>query len=185
MSQNKKNVQLILLGGLFASALMAVGVMLGMALSSERNSDLDLLKLHANASSTGKTVSLATGLTDKGNEAVYILDHLNGNLQCWLLNNRTNELGGVYRTNVFAALGGGKEGQDADLVMTTGSFAFNNRGASIPAQSIVYVADGNSGQAAAFGFTFNKGNIQRGNVEEGELTLLMAYPIRENQVREQ
>ncbi len=182
---SKNDVRLVLLGGLLASALVAAGVMLGMGLSLAKGSDFDLLKLHASASSTGKTVSLATGLVNNGDEAVYILDHLNGNLQCWLINNRTNELGGVYRTNVLAALGGGKEGQDADLVMTTGNFEFNNRGGTIPAQSIVYVADGNTGQAAAFGFTFNKANIQRGNVEEGELTLLMSYPIRENQLREQ
>jgi len=156
-----------------------------MGLSSERRSEVDLLKLHASASSSGKTVSLASGLVDDSNEALYILDHLNGNLQCWLINSRTNELGGVYRTNVLAALGGGKEGVDADLVMTTGLFEFNNRGASIPAQSVAYIADGNSGQAAAFGFTFNKANIQRGNVEEGELTLILSYPIRENQLREQ
>jgi len=64
-------------------------------------------------------------LFNQNDEAVYILDHLNGNLQCWVINNRTNELGGVYRTNVYTALGGGKEGQDSDLVMTTGSFEFN------------------------------------------------------------
>ena len=140
----------------------------------------------ASASSSGKTVSLATGLFNQNDEAVYILDHLNGNLQCWLVNSRTNELGGVYRTNVLAALGGGKEGVDADLVMTTGQFEFNNRGAALPAQSICYIADGNTGQAAAFGFTFNKANIQRGNVEEGELTTLLSYPIREGgQLREQ
>ena len=185
MSQTNKNVQLILLGGLLASALLAVGVGLGMGLSPERRSDVDLLKLHASASSTGKTVSLATASIGNGSEALYILDHLNGNLQCGLINNRTNELGGVYRSNVMAALGGGKEGVDADLVMTTGSFDFNNRGAAVPAQSICYIADGNSGQAAAFGFTFNKGNIQRGNVEEGELTTILSYPIRENQLREQ
>jgi len=159
---------LILLGGILASALIAVGVILGMGLSSERRSEVDLLKLHASASSSGKTVSLASGLVDDSNEALYILDHLNGNLQCWLINSRTNELGGVY-----------------DLVMTTGLFEFNNRGAAIPAQSIVYVADGNTGQAAAFGFAFSKANIQRGNVEEGELKLILSYPIRENQVREQ
>lgn len=185
MSQANKNVQLILLGGLMASALIAVGVMVGLGLSSQRRPSVDLMKLHASASSSGKTVSLATALVDDSNEALYILDHLNGNLQCWLINSRTNELGGVYRTNVLAALGGGKEGVDADLVMTTGLFEFNNRGAAIPAQSICYIADGNSGQAAAFGFTFNKGNIQRGNVEEGELTTILSYPIRENQLREQ
>lgn len=187
MSQTNKNVQLILLGGLLASALIAVGVMLGLGMSPERRPDVDLMKLHASASSTGKTVSLATGPAKDGNEALYILDHLNGNLQCWLINPRTNELGGVYRANVLAALGGGKEGVDADLVMTTGQFNFSNRGGggAVPAESIVYIADGNSGQAAAFGFTFNKGNIQRGNVEEGEMTMLLSYPIRENQMREQ
>ena len=63
MSQTIKNVQLILLGGFLASALLAVGVMLGMGLASDRRSDIDLMKLHASASSTGKTVSLATGLS--------------------------------------------------------------------------------------------------------------------------
>jgi hypothetical protein len=83
MSQTNKNVQLILLGGLLASALLAVGVGLGMGLSPERRSDVDLLKLHASASSTGKTVSLATASIGNGSEALYILDHLNVNLQCW------------------------------------------------------------------------------------------------------
>jgi len=185
MSQTKKNIQLILIGGLLASALLAVGVVLGMGFSTDNPSKVDLLELHASASSSGKTVSLATGLVNDSDEAVFILDHLNGNLQAWLINQRTNELGGVYRTNVYTALGGGKEGTDADLVMTTGLFEFNNRGNLQPAQCVVYVADGNSGQAGAFGFTFSRANIQKGNLEEGELQLLFSYPIRENQRREQ
>ena len=185
MTQTNKNLSFVLLGGFLAAVLLAVGVLLGMGFNSDSRNDIDLLKLHASASSTGKTVSLATGLVDDRTEALFILDHLNGNLQCWLINARTNELGGVYRSNVFAALGGGKEGVDADLVMTTGSFEFNNRGAAKPAQCIAYIADGNSGKAAAFGFTFNKGNIQRGGVEEGELQVICSYPIRNLQVREQ
>jgi len=185
MSHIKNNVQLILIGGLLASALLAAGIVLGMGLSNDGPTKVDLMKLHASASSTGKTVSLATGLVDDSDEALFILDHLNGNLQCWLINQRTSELGGVYRTNVYAALGGGKEGADADLVMTTGLFEFNNRGQQQPAQCVAYIADGNSGKCGAFGFTYSRAEIQRGNVDEGELQLLFSYPIRELQLREQ
>ncbi len=185
MNETNKNYQLILLGGLVACFLLTAGVFVGMALQFDRGPDIAPLKLHASASSTGKSVSLATGLVDDQTEALFILDHLNGNLQCWLINERTNELGAVYRTNVLAALGGGKEGGDADLVMTTGVFEFNNRGSARPANCVAYVADGNSGKAAAFGFTYNKVNIQRGNVVEGELQLILSYPIRNLQVRDQ
>ena len=165
-------------------ALLAIGVMLGTAISKESGSP-STLKLMASGSSAGKNVSLATGQIDEGNEGIYILDHLNGNLQCWLINPRTNKIGGVYRANIFDALPDLKQGDDLDFVLTTGNFNFQNRGNQQLARSIAFVGVGKSGVVAGFGFRFDKTVIQRGNIQEGTLEVVVNGPIRDLQIREQ
>ena len=188
MSQSTQiNKQVIILTGLMSATLLAVGVLLGAWLTEGRQSQLAApLKLNAAAASAGKNISLATGLIDEDIEALFILDHLNGNLQCWILNVRTSTVGGIYRTNVLPALGEGKAGAEFDFAMTTGYTNFTgNRGQSRPAQCVCYVAEGNSGTAAGFGFTFNRNNIQRGQAQEGELEVVCQGPIRDLQIRDQ
>lgn len=143
------------------------------------------LKLYADSAAGGKTVSLATGQIDSGNEALFILDHLTGNLQCWILNQRTNSVGGIFRTNVLGALGGGKRGGDFDFTMTTGFFDFANAGQGVPAQCICYVAEGNSGAAAGFGLTYEKAALQRGAVTTGVLEVVCKGPFRDIKLRDQ
>ena len=188
MSQSTQiNKQVIILTGVMSATLLAVGVLLGAWLSGGQQSQFESpLKLHAAAASAGKSVSLATGRLDEDLEALFILDHLNGNLQCWILNVRTSAVGGIYRTNVLAALGEGKAGADLDFAMTTGFANFaGNRGQAKPADCVCYVAEGNAGTAAGFSFAFNRSNIQRGVVQEGELIVVAQGPIRDVQVRDQ
>lgn len=164
--------------------LLVVGVMVGASVTQKQASP-ERLMLEAASASAGKNVSLATGLIDEANEAVFILDHLNGNLQCWILNVRTNEIGGIFRTNVLEALPEIKAGSDLDFVLTTGFFRFNNRGNLRPASAVAYVAEGNSGVVAGFGFQFDKAGIQRGILQEGLLGVICKGPIRELQLRDQ
>lgn len=164
--------------------VLAAGVMLGASMSTTSPS-ASRLKLQAATAAAGKNVSLATGLIDEEIEAIFILDHLNGNLQCWVLNVRTNEVGGVYRTNVLEAMPEIKAGSDLDFVLATGFFRFNNRGNLRPASTIAYVAEGKSGVVVGFGFQFDKAGIQRGIVQEGTLEVVCKGPIRELQLRDQ
>ena len=162
-------------------ALFTIGVVVGASLSK----DTPPMKLMANAAARGKSVSLATGILSEQNEVLYILDHLNGNLQCWVLNPRTNKIGGVFRTNVFEAMPNLKQGGDLDFVLTTGTFDFQGRGNQPPARSVAYVAEGKSGTLVGFSFQYDKAALQRGVDQKGLLEVVCEGPIRDLQLREQ
>lgn len=164
-------------------ALVVIGVVVGASISKDTHSAP--LKLMADSAARGKNVSLATGQIGDGNEGLYILDHLNGNLQCWILSPRNNEVAGIYRTNVFEAMPNLKQGGDLDFVLTTGSFNFQGRGNQLPARSIAYVTEGKSGTLVGFGFQYDKAAIQRGVAQEGALEVICQGPIRDLQLREQ
>ena len=166
------------------TALLVIGVVLGAQIAT-RNDSQSPMKLMAETSARGKNVSMATGLVDQDMEGLFILDHLNGNLQCWVINLRNNEIGGIFRTNIFDALPALKQGADLDFVLTTGFVNFQNRGNQVPARSIAYVAEGKSGGVAGFSFQFNKAAIQRGQLQEGALELIVEGPIRDLQLRDQ
>lgn len=142
--------------------------------------DLEQLKLHAASAARGKSISLATGWIDEAVEGVYILDHLTGNLQCWVLSPKTGSISGIYTANVNIGLESDKAGEK-DYVMSTGAFAFTggSSGQRVPARSVVYVAEGNSGNVAAFGLRYDKTTIRRGSgVDNGTLELIGKAPAR-------
>ena len=118
-----------------------VGAFVGASISN-KSEPSSPLKLLADSAARGKNISLATALTEDGREGVYVLDHLNGNLQFVLINFRTNEVGAVFKTNVLDAMSGVKIGADTDFVLSTGTFFFNNKGGNQrPADSVAYVAE--------------------------------------------
>jgi hypothetical protein len=179
--------------GFVSATLMAVGIGVGFQLgqsSSQSNLISELprisspLRLQADSAASGKSMSLATGNINGDVEALFILDHLTADLQCWLLNPKTGDVGGIYKTNVAGMVTGDKG--DADFVMTTGAFYFDGaKGGVLPAQSIVYIAEGNSGKVAGFSFNYNRSEIQRGIVQTGELTLVCEGVARDVMQRDQ
>ena len=50
----------------------------------------------------GKSMSMATGFIDRNRtlEGLFVLDHLSGLLQCWVVNPRTGNIAGLYYTDV-------------------------------------------------------------------------------------
>lgn len=140
------------------------------------------LRLQADSASGGKTISMATGPITNEVEGLFILDHLTGVLQCWLLNPRTGAVGGIYAADVNTVLGLDKG--DPDFVMTTGKFYIKSQGNLKMADSIVYVGEGSTGKVAGFSLAYDKGGIQRGIVQKGELTVVCAGPIRNTNLRE-
>lgn len=134
------------------------------------------LRLAADSASGGKTISMATGAITNEVDGLFILDHLTGTLQCWVLNTRTGNVGGIYAADVGVALGLDKG--DPDFVMTTGGFYLRSTGAVKPANSICYVGEGKSGKVVGFSLAYDKAGIQAGAVQRGELNVVCSGPIR-------
>lgn len=131
--------------------------------------------LRADSAASGNNISLASGMVSRDIEALFVLDHMTGNLQCWMLNPNTGAIGGLFGTNVNNDLGVTKAG-DADFVITTGRIDTSGRGREgnmRPGASLVYVADGNSGKVIGYGFQFDPQAIARGDdAQKGQLVVV-------------
>ena len=134
------------------------------------------LRLKADSASGGKTISMATGSVTPEVEGLFILDHLTGTLQCWLLNPRNGAVAGIYSADVNAVMELDKG--EPDFVMTAGDFFFRASGAQKPANSICYVGEGKSGKVAGFGLAYDKSGFQNGVVQTGELKVICSGPVR-------
>jgi len=135
------------------------------------------LRMAADSASGGKTISMATGTITGDADGLFILDHMTGILQCWLLNSRTGTVGGIYVADVGKALGLDKG--DPDFVMTTGDFFVRSGGNLKAANTICYVGEGKSGKVAGFSLAYNKQGIQQGAVQKGELNMVCSGPVRQ------
>lgn len=166
--------------GAFGIALLiglttGIGVYVGNRLAQERMiANLPPIHLQAGTAARTKSMSMATGLIDGNVEGLFVLDHMSGNLQCWLLNTKTGKVGGIYRANAAVDLAvAGKTGAP-DFLMTTGNFFFSGgvSGNSEPGQSVCYVADANTGNVVGYNLIYNKQILNRGGVETGTLNLV-------------
>ena len=93
---------------------------------------------------------------ENGVEGVFFLDFLTGDLQCWVLNSRNGQLGGQFRHNVVQDLGV-EQGKKPRYLMVTGAASFRRGTSGLqPADSIVYVADANTGHFAAYALPWNR-----------------------------
>ena len=136
------------------------------------------LRMAADSASGGKSISMATGAITPEVDGLFILDHMTGGLQCWLLNSRTGDVGGIYVADMNVALGLDKG--DPDFVMTTGRFFSRRGGGNLrAANSVCYVGEGKSGKVAGFSLTYDRTGLQGGVVQKGELNMVCAGPIRQ------
>lgn len=134
--------------------------------------------LKADSAARGKQMSMATGFVSEGVEGLFVLDHLSGRLQCWVINRRTGDIGGIYEASAAAALGGDKGGE-MDYVMTTGQIDIQGvRGSDKPAHSVCYVGDGNSGKVVGYTFQFDNEAFAKGKVDRGRLGIICRGIIR-------
>lgn len=136
------------------------------------------LRLAADSASGGKTISMATGSITNETDGLFVLDHVTGVLQCWLLNPRTGNVGGIYVADVGTALGLDKG--DPDFVMTTGNFFIRSNGkTNRAANTVCYVGEGKSGKVAGFSLSYNQTGFQAGTVQRGELNVVCSGPVRQ------
>lgn len=128
--------------------------------------------LNADGSTGGKFMSFATGPIDDNFEVegLFVLDHMTGTLYCWVLDNRTGALAAQYETNIRADLAVDGKASDMDYVMVTGRMDFagggrGNRGK--PANTVVYVGEGNTGKVAAYTVFYSKASANAGVAQGG------------------
>ncbi|MEL7499978.1 MAG: hypothetical protein AAFN77_20410 [Planctomycetota bacterium] len=174
----------------FAIAIMlGIGVIAGVGAYvgtkvAQPQPQIDLpLQLNAATGARSKSLSMATGSIDGDVEGLWILDHVTGNLQCWVLNARTGGVGAIYSTNVAGDLATGKAG-DSELMMVTGVFLWDGGklGNARPGQSICYVADSKTGNVVGYGFAFNNQAKKQGAIQYGPLQLICSGKARTGSV---
>jgi hypothetical protein len=145
--------------GLALGLAVTAGVFLGRAQSSaERNLAERLLaetELHATGATGGKSLAIATGVVDESTEGVFVLDYLTGDLQCWVINPRAGQFTNMFKYNVIADLGV-EQGKTPDYVMTTGVADFRGPASNAVGRSVVYVADGNTGNVGCYAVPWNR-----------------------------
>jgi hypothetical protein len=161
---------------LMLSIGLALGISLGVAITSwQSSSQLQLPEtlLNATASHGGKTMAIATGPIADGVEGLFVLDFITGELTCSVMNPRTGAIGGAYQHNVVADLGV-EQGKQPDYLMVTGAaeFRYAQGGNVRPAQSVVYIADGNTGRYAAYMLPWNRQAAQFNFAQVNPMILL-------------
>ncbi|MBM4001367.1 MAG: hypothetical protein FJ297_17840 [Planctomycetes bacterium] len=162
------------LSGLAVGIGMGVMLLAGMWLTGRTppSHAFPPIPLHASGSSSGQTLAMATGMIDES-EGLFVLDFLTGNLNCFIINWRQpNKFTARFATNVVQVLGV-EQGKKPDYVMVTGTMDFRQGAAfTRPAGSIVYVADANTGNFAAWAIPWNRQLANTGASQQGPLVLL-------------
>lgn len=161
MIQRFKNHPLTMLFvGLAMGLLVGVGMMVGtlVALQGSSSTQIQLPETILNATAThgGSTMAIATGPIDESTEGLFVLDFITGELQASVINPRTGAIGGMFKKNVVADLGV-EQGKQPKYLLVTGRASFRvSGGATRPAESIIYVADENTGRFAAYFLPWNR-----------------------------
>lgn len=150
----------VLVAGLGLGLTLGVGMLIGSLTTRVAGRAAGLTfpetALHASATDSGETFAMATGLIADGVEGVFFLDFLTGDLQCWVMNNRTGQMGGHFKHNISRDLGI-IQGKTPRFLMVTGVAPMTRGSSGIrPADCIVYVADAKSGNFAAYALPFNR-----------------------------
>jgi hypothetical protein len=130
---------------------------------------LTLPTLDASSAVTSEKFSMATGLMSDRTEALFVLDHNSGLLQCSVMYPRMRQFLGLFVVNVHDALGTGK---GAQYMMTTGMVDMPQSNANPVALSFVYVLNTTTGSFACYGIPFNRTFLNSNKPQQGAMVLL-------------
>lgn len=178
--------------GLTAGLLVGVGLLIGGIVGSRSGSTADassglsfpVSQLHATATHGGETFAIATGTITPEVEGVFFLDYLTGDLQCQVVSVRFLQLAGAFKHNVIADLGVEK-GKKPQFLLATGQAQFRSTGGAIQfAGSIVYVADANTGNWAAYALPWNRQAEVAGATQVFPMKLIGGGKARDLAIRE-
>lgn len=118
---------------------------------------LNQQKLYASATHGGENMTMATARMDDETEGLFVLDHLTGDLQCFVINPRTGHFGARFLANVRSQISG--QGKAPKYLMVTGATTFSagRGGGTRPADCVVYIGDANSGKVVCLGVPWSDG----------------------------
>lgn len=164
---------------------LALGVIIGAAVAVQLSSSqiqLPATLLNASATHGGTTMAIATGPIQDGVEGFFVLDFITGELTCSVLNPRSGQMGGAYRANVVNDLGV-EQGKQPQYLLVTGAANFRTQGGNlIPAESVVYVADANTGRYVAYWLPWNRQAAQQNFPQAAAMQVLGKGSARNIQV---
>ena len=173
--------------GLAAGSLLGLGMLIGtLATLRWERADMEFpyTALHASATHGGDNFAMATGPIADGVEGVFFLDFITGDLQCWVINPRTGFLGGRFQHNVLIDLGADRSKKPSYL-MVTGVADFRTGGGAItPAESVVYIADANTGRFAASSLPWNRNAAAVNQGQVASMVLIGRGAARNLEIRE-
>jgi hypothetical protein len=139
--------------------------------------------LHGATASTSETMAIATGRIDDDVEGLYTLDFLTGDLQCFVLNPRSGKFVGWFKTNVTNQLPV-ERGKKPQYLLATGEWSpAGFQTTQRPCQSVVYVADANTGLFMAYYLPWVKGAATTGLTQSTAMIPLEGQKIRNIPVR--
>ena len=161
--------------GLAIGIAAAVGVAIGMR--SGGDSDLasrfpiEELKLKAFAAHGNETFAMATGPVDGTVDGVFCLDFLTGDLTGYVIHPRSGRFGIAFKTNVIKELPN-EQGKKPAYAMALGRINPISSYSNVkPGGSIIYVADCNTGNVAAYCFPWND------SISKNPQQTLLAIPM--------
>ena len=141
--------------------------------------------LHATATESSQTLSIATGTVDDSMEGLFLLDFLTGDLQCRVLNHRTGKFNSAFQANVMSDLGMDGQQKNPKYLMVTGASNFaRGLAGSRMGNSVVYVVDSNTGRYVVYGVPWRREFQSAGRPQIGKLILLDAGNARTAAVRQ-
>ena len=150
--------------------LIGVGMLVGSTLTASLNPFAALeIPLHALGTHGGDSMAICTGPIEEGVEGVFVLDFITGELTCKVINPRTGTLAGLYKRTVSADLGV-EQGKQPKYLMVTGTFQLRQNISNVrPADSILYVADANTGRYVAYLLPWNKTALNQNLAQASQL----------------
>jgi len=130
---------------------------------------LQLPTLDATSSVSSEKFSMATGFVSGKAEALFVLDHNSGLLQCSVMYPRAGKFWGLFTINVHDILGADK---NAQYMMTTGLVDLPSSNNNPYASSVVYVLNSSSGTYACYAIPFNQTMMNSNKPQQGNLILI-------------
>ncbi len=176
-----------LVTGVALGLLLGVGMFLGAWVATHWRpaQGIPEIPLQAVATDSGETFAIATGSVADEVEGIFTLDFLTGDLQCWVINSRTNQIGGYFKYNVVADLGMDQGGRSPEFLMVTGRTGLRGGGSTMRySECVLYVADARSGNIAGYAVPWNRTIASRGP-QQGALIPIFKQAARQLEIRGQ
>ncbi|SMP38418.1 hypothetical protein SAMN06265222_101129 [Neorhodopirellula lusitana] len=142
-------------------------------IAAQQTNSLDWSNLpiaNATAAVTSEKYSMATGGLSESGEALFVLDHNSGLLQCTVIYPRLGRFMATFTVNVADALG--LDAKGGQYIMTTGSADFPRNSNRPVGQSVVYVLDTATGNYACYGVPFDRVALNANRPQQGMMVLI-------------